>query len=122
MTLDLSPVIARFAMSLERRRRAAPTYSAGGIATPGAQTIDTIRGHVQPLDPRRAQVLREGIREGARYSVWTSAAVRTVDETSELPPDEIVYGGRLYRVHSVEAWEQHGLFRELAMVDAGPVA
>lgn len=117
MALDLSAVIARFAGPIARRRRAAPTYSAGGIATLGAQTVDSISGNVQPLDPRRAQVLREGIRESARFSVWTAAEVRTVDQAGALPPDELVWQGKVYRVHEVDEWAQHGKYRELAMVE-----
>ena len=115
--LNLSSVIDRFAGPIERHRRAAPTYSAGGVLTLGAQTVDTIRGNVQPLDPRRAQVLREGIRESARVSVWTSDEVRTVDQAAELPPDELLWAGKLYRVHQVDEWEQQGHYRELAMTE-----
>lgn len=118
MQLDLSNVIRRFCRPMVRRRRAAPTISAGGIATPGAVTEDTIIANVQPLEPRRASVLREGLRERATFSVWTSADVRTVDAAAGQLPDVLVYQGHEYHVHAVEAWQDQGGFRELVMVDA----
>ena len=118
MELDLSAIILRFAAPLPRQRRAPSAFSAGGIATPGAVTSDTIVAMVQPLSPRQLSVLKEGLRESAKYSVWTADEVRTVDAAGSQMPDVLVYKGRSYNVHSVEAWEDHGNFRELVMVDA----
>jgi hypothetical protein len=117
MDLDLSDVIESWAKPVLLERRAAPTMSAGGIATPGAATTIPITMVVQPLSDRQMAALSEGLRESARYAGFTRADVHTFDHATKTPADRVTYKGHVYAIGQVGDWDESGRYREVVLVD-----
>jgi hypothetical protein len=123
ITLDLSGIVDTFASdTLTRTRWPAATYLAG-VATQPAATDTTITGMVEPitgLSPGRVlEQLDEGQRKRARYTLHTTADVRTVNRKTAERADHLVYLGITYEAIELSAWQGQGNFSRLVLLELG---
>ena len=96
-----------FHIAISYRRYGAFTVGTDGRASRGALTSTTIRGTgLQPLTGRELQTLPEGERTSEWMKFFTTADVRTLDQATGLPADEIVVGSVVYEVRDVKAQTQ----------------
>jgi len=123
ISLDLSGVVDTFAVdSLTRQRWPAATW-AKGVATQPAATSSTITGMVEPLDGLKAgrvlEQLDEGQRRRARYTLHTTADVRTIDRAAAERADHLVYQGKTYQAIELSHWQGQGKYRRLVLLELG---
>ena len=90
-------------------RRAAGSRTKG-LVTPGASSTLTVSASVQPITPRQAQMLPEGIRQSASFVVFSGTELKATDPLTGAVGDTISYRGRTWEIVSVEDWTQHGGF------------
>lgn len=88
--------------------RRAPDTLLKGRKIDGAESAISLNGSVQPITGNERQTLPEGIRERARYAIYTDYALRTDDQTAKTPADTLDLFGKKYKVVIVEPW-QNGL-------------
>lgn len=104
--IDVAVAIDGEAVNVSLTRKAVGSYDDDGDFVPGAPTTSTIRAVVQPASGRQLMDLPEGIREEARWLVWSRAEIRK--------DDTIVHGGQSFRVMFV--WPRmEGSFWRAAM-------
>lgn len=104
--IDVAIAIDGEAVAVTLKRAAAGHYDDDGNWIPGSETSTTIRAAVQPASGRQLMDLPEGIREEARWLVWSRSEIRK--------DDTIVHGGQSFRVMFV--WPRaEGAFWRAAM-------
>jgi hypothetical protein len=82
-------------------REAAPTVVVGDII-PGAADTFTVRAHVQPLKGPELLNFPEGQRTRRAIKLYTTEALRTVDDDAGTPADRVSYDGATFEVQTVE--------------------
>lgn len=104
--IDVAVAIDGEAVNVSLKRKAAGHYDDDGNFVPAAETTATIRAAVQPASGRELMDLPEGLREEARWLVWSRSEIR-IDDT-------IVHRGQPFRV--MFAWPRmEGGFWRAAM-------
>jgi hypothetical protein len=69
----------------------------------GASTF-TIEAAIQPLTARERELLPEGNRQRASFSLWTLTELRTHNVAAQTPADVVLINGRRLEVIGVEDW------------------
>lgn len=90
MLLNVGIAIDAFAVAVTRSRNAAGTYDADGEFVPGAAAALAIMATIQPVSGRELKDMPEGIRNEARWLVWSRSDI--------LVDDTIAYKSENYRV------------------------
>ena len=91
-----------FSNTLTGTRYAAETYGSDGRAVPGATTaLSGILASVQRPAGRVLERLAEGGHTTDAWFVDTRTVLRTMDELTGTPPDEVVIDGLTYTVFEV---------------------
>src|SRR5687767_14060388 len=85
----LDDTIDAEAVPVDVLRQSAGTY-VHGEWIPGVETPETILATVQPVTGKELRDMPEGVRNDARFSLWTRSAIAT-DEF-------VIYGGSKHRV------------------------
>lgn len=88
--IDVALAIDGEAVNVTLKRKAAGYYDDDGNWVPGAPTTSTIRAAVQPASGRQLEDLPDGIRNEARWLVWSRSEIRL--------DDQITHAGSNYRV------------------------
>ena len=101
---QLGSTVARFSFPVVRIRFAPDTVNADGLATRGAETRETIQAHVFPATRQTLATLPQGyeaarVVEGHSVDPWSAG-----DEDTQVPPDQMIYRGKRYRVITSGAW------------------
>ena len=92
--IDVSDIVAGFALTTATRRRRTGAYGADGVWS--AASADTsIDVCIQPVTGRQRALLPEGVRERVVYLAHTLADVRG-DSDGGQPGDLIVFGGDVF--------------------------
>jgi len=86
-------------------RRFGPTRYSGHQPLPQSPSTSVIFGTFQPLNGEELQLLPEGDRVRDTQKFYTEQEIRTVNELTETPADELEAYGQVYEVHRVE---RHG--------------
>ena len=125
--IDVSDVVIGFStMAVTRTRYAAGSYPQTGANrgqyVPGAQTTATITASMQPIDHRTREMLPEGIRLRATYTMWTCDDVRADQPTtsgSVTQSDWITFDSRVYQVYKDNTWPTvaDGKYRRFVLVE-----
>jgi len=97
-----------FAEPATRRRFAAGSRGADGRYVLGASTDTTIRAGIQPVSGRKLERLPEGLRQTVTHLAFTETELRTADQITGLPADQVVYGGETFEVERVDPWPSAG--------------
>jgi hypothetical protein len=104
--IDVAIAIDGEAANVTLKREGEGAYNDDGDFVPGAKSDSTIRAAVQPASGRQLMDLPEGLREEARWLIWSRAEI--------LKDDTIVHGGQSFRVMFV--WPRaEGVFWRAAM-------
>jgi hypothetical protein len=89
-------------------RHAAGAYNATtGAWEEGAPSTFSFTASVQPVTPQLADMLPEGARESARFSMYAEIdepPLITVDLAGQRRPDRVEYNGRNYWTQSIGDW------------------
>src|SRR5690606_38190614 len=85
------------AVNVTLTRNAAGHYDQDGNWNPGTATSSTIRAAIQPASGRQLEDLPDGIRNEARWLVWSQSELRL--------EDKITHAGSVYRV--MHLWPRH---------------
>lgn len=88
-------------------RRQASGAHVDGIWTPGAETSFELEGSLQPMRGHELLVLPEGQRGQARWKIYTTTLLQTIDEDTSTPADRLEVDGKDLVVVKVQAY-QHG--------------
>jgi len=91
--IDVALAIDGEAVNVSLTRNAAGHYDDDGNWVPGSATTSTIRAAIQPASGRQLEDLPDGIRNEARWLVWSRTEIRL--------DDEITHGASSYRVMHV---------------------
>jgi hypothetical protein len=108
-----------FAIAAESDEYTVTRYAAGtrlkGIETPGSGSTFTAVMSVQPLRPREARMVPEGIRQRALKVCYGEDELKPTDPAASTVGDTFPYRGRTYEVIESAPWEEHGgFFRSIA--------
>ena len=95
-----------FSVTVLRRRYPAATAGTDGRPVLGTPTVETIYASVQPAPGRQLEHLPEGLRSRVVMVAFTDAELRTADQATGLPADELVYQGVVYLVERVARWTE----------------
>jgi hypothetical protein len=95
-----------FSVAVTRRRYAAATAGTDGRPVTGSPTTSTIYASVQPAPGRQLEHLPEGLRSRVVMIAYTDTELRTADQATGLPADELVYQGATYLVERVARWTE----------------
>lgn len=106
--IDVALAIDGEAVNVSLKREAAGHYDGDGNWVPGSATTSTIRAAIQPASGRQLEDLPDGIRNEARWLVWSRSEIRL--------DDEITHGGSRYRVMHVWPRADGGFWRAAAGV------
>lgn len=101
--IDVAIAIDGEAVNVSLMRLAAGDYDADGNWIDGTSTTSTIRAAIQPASGRQLMDLPDGIRNEARWLVWSRSELR-LDDT-------IGHGGSNYRVMHVWPRMEGGFHR-----------
>lgn len=104
--IDVALAIDGEAVNVSLKREAAGHYDGDGNWVPGSATTSTIRAAIQPASGRQLEDLPDGIRNEARWLVWSRSEIRL--------DDEITHGGSCYRVMHVWPRADGGFWRAAA--------
>lgn len=104
--IDVALAIDGEAVNVSLTRRAASAYDDDGNRVPGTPTTSTIRAAIQPASGRQLEDLPDGIRNEARWLVWSRSEIRL--------DDEIGHAGSRYRVMHVWPRFEGGFWRAAA--------
>lgn len=104
--IDVAIAIDSEAVNVSLTRRAAGDYDDDGNWIDGVPSTSTIRAAIQPASGRQLEDLPDGIRNDARWLVWSRAEIRL--------DDEITHGGSRYRVMHVWPRVDGGFWRAAA--------
>lgn len=106
---------AEFNQTLTGTRRDPDTLVKGRVVT-GATSPLSFSGSVQPITGNERQALPEGLRERGRYYLYTDFALRTENQTTKEPADEVDLFGSKYKVVFLEPWQNNILSHYRALV------
>lgn len=94
-------------LAIARRRFAAETIDPATYR-PYAQTptTATIYGTIQPPDGDVMETIPDGDRSRARLVIYTASELRTPNQFTKVPADQVQIDGYWWEVESVERWRQ----------------
>ena len=92
-------------------RAVAGVYDENGKYNGAVPAESTIEAHIQPANGIELQDLPEGRRGFETIKLYTSTALRTVDEANGLPADKILDGAKTYQVDLM--WNRHAHYKAL---------
>ncbi len=104
--MDVAIAIDGEAVDVSLKRSAEGSYDGDGNWVAGAATTSTIRAAIQPASGRKLDDLPDGIRNEARWLVWSRSEVRL--------DDEIGHNGSRYRIVYVWPRAEGGFWRAAA--------
>lgn len=104
--IDVAIAIDGEAVNVSLTRRAAGAYDDDGNRVPGAPATSTIRAAIQPASGRQLEDLPDGIRNEARWLLWSRSEIRL--------DDEVGHAGSRYRVMHVWPRADGSFFRAAA--------
>jgi hypothetical protein len=104
--IDVAAAIDGEAVNVSLKREAEGQYDANGDWIAGTATTSSIRAAIQPASGRKLDDLPDGIRNEARWLVWSRSELRV--------NDEITHGGARYRVMHVWPRTDGGFWRAAA--------
>lgn len=104
--IDVAIAIDGEAVNVSLTREAAGDHDGDGNWVPGSATTSTIRAAIQPASGRQLEDLPDGIRNEARWLVWSRSEIRL--------DDEIGHAGSRYRVMHVWPRLEGGFWRAAA--------
>lgn len=94
--------------TMEVTRQLAGAYNTAGVWEDGGpETTFSITASVQPVTPWLAEMLPEGARASARFSMYAEIdqpALITVDQAGQRRPDRVELDGRHYWTQSIGDW------------------
>ena len=68
-------------------------------------TESAFKGSFQPLRGKERDALPEGVRTSEALKCYTKTDLRTADQFTKTPADEVEYGGRRFVVYRVDEWD-----------------
>jgi hypothetical protein len=87
------------------RKQFAPGTYTNGTWVPGAGTESQIVASVQPEgDADKLDRLPEGVRSRGVVKVYTGCELRTADEETQTPADQVLWDGEWWEVQIVDTW------------------
>lgn len=105
--IDVAAAIDAEAWNVSLTREGAGGYwNDDGDWVPGGPSTSTIRAAIQPASGRQLEDLPDGIRNEARWLVWSRSEIRL--------DDEIGHAGSRYRVMHVWPRDDGGFWRAAA--------
>lgn len=104
--IDVAIAIDGEAVNVSLTRRAAGAYDDDGNWIDGAPSTSTIRAAIQPASGRQLEDLPDGIRNEARWLVWSRSEIRL--------DDEFGHAAAFYRVMHVWPRAEGGFWRAAA--------
>lgn len=104
--IDVAIAIDGEAVDVSLTREAAGHWDDDGNWVPGEPTSSTISAAIQPASGRQMEDLPEGIRNEARWLLWSRAEIRL--------NDKIIHAGSSYRVMHVWPRIEGGFWRAAA--------
>lgn len=104
--IDVALAIDGEAVNVSLKRNAAGHYDQNGNWIPGVPSTSTIRAAIQPASGRQLEDLPDGIRNEARWLVWSRSEIRL--------DDVITHAGSGYRVMHVWPRMDGGFWRAAA--------
>lgn len=104
--IDVAIAIDGEAVNVTLSREAAGHWDDDGNWVPGAPVPSTIRAAIQPASGRHLEDLPDGIRNEARWLVWSRSELKL--------EDRIGHGGSTYKI--MHLWPRHdgGFWRAAA--------
>ena len=99
------PMPPEMFQSVDVTRYAAGSYVSGRWVE-GATSVLSITASVQPDRARPDELLHLPEADRAREAIrlYTTATLRTSDESAGIQADEVVWEGEQWEVHKVESW------------------
>lgn len=85
---------------------ASSTRDSDGYSVEADPVLTPITGSFQPFPGARLQTLPEGERQMGQLEVYTTAELRTADQSSGAGADRVTYNGVTYEVREVARWPQ----------------
>ena len=77
-----------------------------GATIKPSPVVSSFRGSFQPLNGRDLQTLPEGKRTSETLKVYTKTDLRTADQFTGTPADDVEYKGKLFEVYVVMEYPQ----------------
>lgn len=106
--MALSGVIDAFATGTYAvTRTVAATYDATGTIVPGSTSVVNIKASIQPLSGMDLQVLPEGHHASNVRKMYSKVEVFGRGPAND--PDLVTFGGEIWEVLNVQAFEAFGL-------------
>ena len=93
MNLSVTPALDALAVQVTLKRFGKPYYGDDGELKNGHPTETAIRAVVQPVNGFELMDLPEGVREEAKYAVWSRSEI--------LNDDRIIHASKEFRVMKV---------------------
>lgn len=105
--IDLSLALSTFAVpgGITVRQREPGTSVDGRYVEADPAETHGVQASVQPSPQEDLELLPEGARSSKAITIWTPFALRTAEQATGRPADQVVYGGETYQVHHVRDWE-----------------
>ena len=115
MIVNMSAVVANFAVKLTLKTTAAGSY-VNGKWVEGSQNTDIVfYGVIQPTTPEDLQILPEGERRKQMKTIWTKTLLK-VDGNENNKNSDIIKDSknRIYRVVQVSDRSENGFYKAFA--------
>jgi hypothetical protein len=87
--------------------RQQPGQYVNGVWQPGSEETLTIRASVQPTSPDDIERLPEGRRERQAFTLYSSQALRIIDESEETNADIVEIDGQRYEATARQPWQNN---------------
>jgi len=100
------------------KRKIAGVYT-DGIYVPASESTINFTASVQPVSGDEMETLPEGLREAGMYRLYTDFALRTVNQKTKTPADEIDYADKKYIIVFVQPWQNNVINHYKAFMSEG---
>jgi len=86
-----------------------------GQSVPGSTSVLNFDASVQPLSGRERETLPEGLREKGAHRLYTDFALRTDNQKTKDPADEVTLFDKRHIVVRVDPW-QNGVLNHFKVI------
>lgn len=119
--IDLSLALSTFAVpgGITVLRREPGTIVDGRYVETEPVETQGVQASVQPSPQEDLELLPEGARSSKAITIWTPFALRTVEQATGRPADQVVYEGETFEVHHVRDWGVVAGYRKAVAVRMG---